>query len=303
MKEKKTIKESPQPVLHAERSQVKSATVHNEGSLTHARCRPACRALERRRRCGHQGRIFHTSNTLDSQTFAYNCFEKTSKKTHTMTFLCLQLYSFVKREQEVPPQQRLLRAADLLGRAPRAPLLGCGPAICHSWGIYIYIYLSYGGPPHQAHARDCRAPALPRACCQKDELASWFCHSRQDNETPWKSNRPVVNQANAFDSSARQPKHRVHCLNCEWALFRSLDPSPASCRGSSVAYHPLACPLVLAPQYCHAISSFAYVRWHNLVSAVGGRMCSWSLTNLQVFPPLHAGQAYSSRGRLAPIRG
>ena len=30
-----------------------------------------------------------------------------------MTFLCLQLYSLVKRKQEVPPQQRLLRAADL----------------------------------------------------------------------------------------------------------------------------------------------------------------------------------------------
>ena len=53
------------------------------------------------------------SNTLDSQTFANYCFGKTSKKTHTMTFLCLQLYSLVKRKQEVPPQQRLLRAADL----------------------------------------------------------------------------------------------------------------------------------------------------------------------------------------------
>ena len=84
---KKTLKESP--VLHAERPQ--ESTVHNEGSLTHARCRPACRALERRRRCGHQGRIFHISHTLDSQTFANNCFGKTSKKTYTMTFLCLQL--------------------------------------------------------------------------------------------------------------------------------------------------------------------------------------------------------------------
>ena len=40
-------------------------------------------------------------------------FGKTSKKTHTITFLCLQLHSFVKRKLEVPPQQRLLRAADL----------------------------------------------------------------------------------------------------------------------------------------------------------------------------------------------
>ena len=56
---------------------------------------------------------FHISNTLDSQTFANNCFRKTSKKTQTMPFLCLQLYSFVKRKQEVPPQQALLRAADL----------------------------------------------------------------------------------------------------------------------------------------------------------------------------------------------
>ena len=100
------------PALCSTLSVLKSTTVHNEASLTHARCRPACRALERLRRCGHQGRIFHISNTLDSQTFAYNCFGKTSKKTHTMTFLCLQLYSFVKRKQEVPPQQRLLRAAD-----------------------------------------------------------------------------------------------------------------------------------------------------------------------------------------------
>ena len=30
-----------------------------------------------------------------------------------MTFLCLQLHSFAKRKLEVPPQQRLLRAADL----------------------------------------------------------------------------------------------------------------------------------------------------------------------------------------------
>ena len=30
-----------------------------------------------------------------------------------MTFLCLQLHSFVKRKLEVPPQERLLRAADL----------------------------------------------------------------------------------------------------------------------------------------------------------------------------------------------
>ena len=100
-------------MLHAESNVFKSPTVHNEGSLTHARCRPACWVLERRGRCGHQGRIFHISNTLDSETFAYNCFGKTSKKTPTMTFLCLQLYSFVKRKQEVPPQQRLLRAADL----------------------------------------------------------------------------------------------------------------------------------------------------------------------------------------------
>ena len=133
----------------------------------------------------------------------------------------------------------------LLGRATRAPLLGCGAASCHSRGIDIYIYLSYGGhlplrraflAPNRArapdkngaacagsdsgywymhdsmhlgsiswldrlfvgsdlvrtctsrsttvtpcmHARDCRV----LACCQKDELASWFCHSRQDNETP-----------------------------------------------------------------------------------------------------------------------
>ena len=108
---KKTEKNRPSPC--STQNVLKSATVHNEGSLTHARCRPACRAREQRRRCGHQGRIFHTSNTLDSQTFAYNCFGKTSKKTHTMTFLCLQLYSFIKRKQEVPPQQRLLRAADL----------------------------------------------------------------------------------------------------------------------------------------------------------------------------------------------
>ena len=47
------------------------------------------------------------------QTFTNNCFGKTSKKTHIMTFLCLQLYSFAKRKQEVPPQQRLLRATDL----------------------------------------------------------------------------------------------------------------------------------------------------------------------------------------------
>ena len=79
MKEKKTLKESPRSVLHAERPQERQSP-----SLTYARCRPACRALERRRRCGHQGRIFHISNTLDSQTFAYNCFGKTSKKTHTM---------------------------------------------------------------------------------------------------------------------------------------------------------------------------------------------------------------------------
>ena len=85
------------------------------------------------------------------------------------------------------------------------------------------------------------------ACCQKDELASWFCHSRQDNETPCKSNRPVVNQANAFDSrlrGSRQPKHRVHSLNCEWALCRSLDPSSgleAEDRQSrNLGYHPIA---------------------------------------------------------------
>ena len=77
------------------------------------RCWPDCSALERRRTWGHQGGIFHISNTLDSQTFANNFFRKTSKKTHNMTFLCLQLYSFVKRKQEVPPQQRLLRAVDL----------------------------------------------------------------------------------------------------------------------------------------------------------------------------------------------
>ena len=107
MKEKKRIAPARAPRRTSSRA---PHSVHNEGSLTNARCRPACRALERRRRCG---RIFHISNTLDSQTFAYNCFGKTSKKTHTMAFLCLQLYSFVKRKLEVPPQQRLLRAADL----------------------------------------------------------------------------------------------------------------------------------------------------------------------------------------------
>ena len=94
---------------------LKIATVHNEGSLTHAtlRCRPDCSALQRRCTCGHQGRIFHISNTLDSQTFANNCFRKTSKKTHTRTFLCLQLYSFVNRKQEVPPAARVAK-----GRGP-----------------------------------------------------------------------------------------------------------------------------------------------------------------------------------------
>ena len=48
------------------------------------------------------------------QTFANDCFAKTSKKTHTVTFFYLQLYSIVKRKQEVPPQQRLLRAADFI---------------------------------------------------------------------------------------------------------------------------------------------------------------------------------------------
>ena len=106
-------KKKNRPSSCSTQNALKSATVHNEGSLTHARCRPPCRALERHRRCWHQGRIVHMSNKLHSQTFAYNCFGKTSKKTHAMTFLCLQLHSFVKRKQEVPPQQRLLRAADL----------------------------------------------------------------------------------------------------------------------------------------------------------------------------------------------
>ena len=66
MKEKKLQKNRPSPC--STQNVLKSATVHNEGSMTHARCRPACRALERRRRCGHQGRIFHISNTLYSQT-------------------------------------------------------------------------------------------------------------------------------------------------------------------------------------------------------------------------------------------
>ena len=88
---------------------------------------------ERLRRCGHQGRIFHISNTLDSQIFAYNCFGKTSKKTHTMTFLCLQVHSFVKRKLEVPPQQRLLRAADLF--CIRA--IQCSPRISTSYKFAV----------------------------------------------------------------------------------------------------------------------------------------------------------------------
>ena len=68
----------------------------------------------------------------------------------------------------------------------------------------------------------------------------------QDNETPCiKSNRPVVNQANGFDSrlrGSRQPKHRVHSLNCEWALCRSLDPSCGLVdrQSCNLGYHPIA---------------------------------------------------------------
>ena len=62
----------------------------------------------------------------------------------------------------------------------------------------------------------------------------------------------MVNQANAFDSrlrGSRLARHRVHFLNCEWALCLSLDPSPASwvVDGQSRKLPPASMPVGARP--------------------------------------------------------
>ena len=69
---------------------------------------------------------------------------------------------------------------------------------------YIYIYISivrWSTPPGAC----ARLPRASAATCVLSKGRTGFvvCHSRQDNETPCKSNRPVVYQANAFDSRLR----------------------------------------------------------------------------------------------------
>ena len=96
---------------------LRSATVHTEGSFD-----PAATDLDllaASELSGWDGVVdadskdgSSTSPTRSTDICQW-CFAKTSKKTHTVTFFYLQLYSIVKRKQEVPPQQRLLRAADL----------------------------------------------------------------------------------------------------------------------------------------------------------------------------------------------
>ena len=89
--------------------------------------------------------------------------------------------------------------------------------------------------------------------CRKRSSFDWLC-------------TPVLCPTTGFGVTTDCSKHPenpslsvVECSGGDGFCDLAGGLYPASCRGSSVAYHPLACPLVLAPQYCHAISSFSYV--------------------------------------------
>ena len=74
----------------------------------------------------------------------------------------------------------ILLFCSYFGRAPRAPLLGCGAASCHSRGIYIY--LSYGGhlPLRRAFLAPNRARAPDKngaACAGSDSNSGYMYYS------------------------------------------------------------------------------------------------------------------------------